>query len=76
MAGEKLIFRELLEQNHISFEDFYESCLSVDGQDIWMLFSENLATKSCLERMVAHLNLLTGKQYQAGEVFTTHLYGG
>ncbi len=75
MAQNQLTFRELLEQNRISFEDFYESCLNVDGQDIWMLFSENLVTKGCLERMVSHLNSMTGKQYQVGDVFTTHVYG-
>lgn len=76
MSEARSTFRELLEENRISFEDFYESCLNVEGQDLWVLYSDNLATKSGLERIVGHLNSMTGKQYQVGEVFTTHLYGG
>lgn len=75
MAQNQHTFRELLDENRISFEDFYESCLNVEGQDLWVLYSDNLATKSGLEKIVQHLNSMTGKEYTPEDIFTVHVYG-
>ncbi len=72
--GKRTPFKNLLEENHISFFAFYESCLSVSTDDIRALYETNMAVRPRLERMVAHLNRMTGKQYHVDDVYLEKLY--
>jgi hypothetical protein len=72
--GKRTPFKNLLEENRISFSAFYESCLSVATDDISALYEYNMAVRPRLERMVAHLNRMTGKQYQLDDVYVEKLY--
>jgi hypothetical protein len=75
MAERKLTFQALLEENGVSFADFYESCLHVPGEVISILYKEDLSTQWHLEKIVKHLNHMTGKEYSIEDVGTKQLYG-
>lgn len=67
-------FRDLLEENNISFADFYESCLSVPTEDIGALYETDMAVLSRLEKIIAHLNQMSGKSYTVDDFHLAKLY--
>lgn len=77
MSGEvqKPTFKELLEQNNISFSHFYETCLTVPTEDITVLYKYDACFAPKLQRMIAHLNKLAHQSYTAEDISIKQMYG-
>ena len=67
-------FKELLEKHHISYMAFYEGCISVPTLDIDALYHHNQALSHNLQKMIDHLNKMTGQSYTVKDVFTERVY--
>jgi len=77
MRGEthKPTFKELLDRHHISFSQFYETCVTVPTEDIAALYHYDMCLASNLQKMIAHVNTLTQQSYTPEDVHIKQMYG-
>jgi hypothetical protein len=76
MSGDKKpTFKDLLEKHHISFSQFYETCIRVPTEDINVLYLYNACFAPNLQRMITHLNLLAQQSYTVEDVYVEQMYG-
>ena len=77
MRGEscKPTFKELLDRHHISFSQFYETCVMVPTEDIAVLYHYDMCLARNLQKMIAHVNSLTQQSYTTEDVYIKQMYG-
>ena len=75
MSTGKRSFKELLEANEISFLEFYETCMAVPTLDINTLYQHNMALSYYLQKMIEHLNKMSGQSYTVEDVLVEKVYG-
>ncbi len=70
----KPTFKELLEKHDIDFHYFYENCLEVPTEEISIMYTSSICTRSGIAKMLIWVNNHAHTSYTTEDIYIAQMY--